>query len=87
MADSDKPSTLVEGLPQELLDVIWYLTFSPTAQTTTISITTSSKPPTELKVDRTSRDVFATEIYSNVEFVADDMDVVCHWLRQLCGNT
>ena len=81
MTNIDQLATLVQGLPPELYNTIYEFTFSPS--TDTINVTRSCRPPSELQVDRTSREFFARQYYGNSKFITTDMDITVHWLRVL----
>ena len=73
----------IQRLPQELCDQIYIDVFTPLSNR--VEISHQYRVPALLHVSHDSRDVFATQYYSNhgIYFVSDDETLLFRWLRAL----
>lgn len=80
MAD-DKLPALVQALPAELYTEIYSLTFTATNQPRYIK--KKYKPPVLLRIDRTTREIFAKSYYRESSTFVISKALVTDWIRSL----
>lgn len=66
MPINDKLSTLIQSLPQELIDAIFTLVFILSKHQ--VEISRGYLPPSLLQINRSTRENFAAEYYSRTIF-------------------
>lgn len=73
----------IQALPQELKDIIFDFAFPRLPSTTTATINSTYKPPTQMALTRSLRATFATALYPTTTFRFTSPTLATAWLKSL----